>query len=156
MTYEWTFESVDASNTLINFDFAANVIGDTTRMALVLMTSMFNLPGRESYDIKAKGAVPSPPVIRNWFSNNQCIGNSLIFIVYLATRTNNQAGYFSRRFRIMTSGSPQAGTCTVTPATGSAYSTRFSVTCTGFVDDDMPISYRVFYVDTPNGKCNHY
>ena len=49
---------------------------------------------------------------------------------------------------------PSFGSCTVSPDSGYALKTLFSVECKGFMDSDMPLTYEVDAYQDLGGKGN--
>lgn len=58
----------------------------------------------------------------------------------------------TRWYEFTTSGIPTGGTCSIAPADGEYLLTIYSVMCTGYTDDNLPLTYTIVYVDPVTGE----
>ena len=56
-----------------------------------------------------------------------------------------------RSYTFFSSGYPELGTYGVTPTTGNFDSTRYSLNCQDFDDDDPPLMFDALYIDADTG-----
>ena len=59
-------------------------------------------------------------------------------------------------YEFTTSGAPTAGTCSVTPEDGFFESTDYTISCTGFADVNLPLTYTALYTDLSTSMGNMF
>lgn len=68
-------------------------------------------------------------------------GETYTFSVNVSESGSNS---FSLYRQVTVNEPPTGGSCTVSPTDGIAFTTTFSVTCSGFTDEHNPLSYRFY------------
>jgi len=78
------------------------------------------------------------PKIKN---RNMYIGNTLNLIVNISSPTHMGIATFSMPINY----GPKNGTFTITPSSGESMLTKFELSCPGWEDDDVPLTYQFVY-----------
>jgi hypothetical protein len=86
-----------------------------------------------------------------FFNQDTSAYSNQVLQISVTASVNGKLG--SAKFFIPINGPPTGGVVTVSPATGYALVTSFSISSTGWYDTDLPLNYQ-FFADLPQGKIS--